>query len=155
MSEVQVFELAPSSPSVWPWLVGVVIVCVVVGALAFAGYVTRSCATARFEVGAGALRVVAGVYGRTIPLADLDLSGALVVDASADTPLRPRRRINGVGLPGLRGGWYRLADGQKALIFLTRAKKAAYVPTRLGFGLLLGVTDPEGLIAALRRASGG
>jgi hypothetical protein len=60
----------------------------------------------------------------------------------------------GLGLPGYGAGWFRLAGGERALAFVTDRTRLAYVPTTAGYGLLLSVDDPDGLVAALRGAAG-
>jgi hypothetical protein len=65
--------------------------------------------------------------------------------------LRPRSRRLGTGLPGYAAGWFRLNNGERALVYLTRPKPVLYVPTTLGYSLLLSPQDPENLLAAIRR----
>ena len=60
-----------------------------------------------------------------------------------------------MGLPGLAAGWYRLNGGEKALVFVTDKARAVYVPTRLGYALVVSPADPDGFLEALRRAAPG
>jgi hypothetical protein len=68
--------------------------------------------------------------------------------------LRPRRRTFGTGLPGYASGWFRLRNGERALVYLTDRRRVAYLPTAEGYALPLSVAEPERLIDALARARG-
>ena len=67
----------------------------------------------------------------------------------ASPELLPARRTMGTGLPGYQSGWFRLKNGEKALLYLTDRTKAVYVPTTEGYGLLLSPDDPDGFLGAL------
>jgi hypothetical protein len=56
----------------------------------------------------------------------------------------------GTGLPGYRSGWFRLRNGEKALLYLTDTSRAVYVPTTAGYGVLLSPQNPDEFVAALR-----
>jgi hypothetical protein len=77
------------------------------------------------------------------------------VDFAATPELRPGRRTMGTGLPGYQSGWFRLANGEKALLYLTDRRRAVYVPTSAGYSLLLSPDDPDAFLEALRSGSGG
>ncbi len=53
-------------------------------------------------------------------------------------------------MPGYRAGWFRLANGEKALLYVTDPHKVAYVPTRAGYSLLLSVDRPTEFVERLR-----
>lgn len=56
----------------------------------------------------------------------------------------------GTGLPGYQSGWFRLANGERALLYLTDRSKAVHVPTTLGYSLLLSPDDPDAFLSALK-----
>ena len=58
-------------------------------------------------------------------------------------------RTWGTGLPGYQSGWFRLRNGERALVYLTDRRKAVYVPTALGYSLLLSPDDPGAFLSAL------
>jgi hypothetical protein len=89
-------------------------------------------------------------YGRTISMSKLDLANARVAALGSSPELSPTARTNGIGLPGYRAGWFRLANGMKALVALTSAEHALYIPTNEGFALLVSVQTPETVLQALR-----
>ncbi len=47
------------------------------------------------------------------------LEEAKQVDLSGDSEYRLRTRTNGTGLPGYQAGWFKLQNGEKALVFVT------------------------------------
>jgi hypothetical protein len=73
------------------------------------------------------------------------------VDFAATPELEPQRRTMGTGLPGYRAGWFRLRNGERALLYLTDRSRAVYIPTAAGYGVLLSPADPDGFLAAVRR----
>jgi hypothetical protein len=116
--------------------------------------VERWGAETTYEVSAAGLRVRGTLYGRLVPAASLATGAARRVDIAAEPALAPAVRTNGLGLPGYGAGWFRLAGGERALAFVTDRTRLAYVPTTVGYALLLSVDDPDGLVAALRGAAG-
>jgi hypothetical protein len=126
----------------------VVIVMVVACFLLSLGWGSRF---ARFEVSETGLRIRGAVYGRSIALDRLDLEAASVVHLAAEPDLRITRKTNGSNMPGYWSGWFRLASGRRALLFLTERTRVLHVPTHDDYSLLLSPRDPEGLLAALRR----
>ncbi len=123
-----------------------------IGGYAVVGSV-RAGRTARFEVSAAGLRI-SGVpfYSRLVPAQALRIEEARLVDLRSERGLAPRRRTNGIGLPGFSGGWFRLGNGEKALVFVT-TPLAVYVPTRGDYSLVLTPRDPDGLLRELRRVA--
>jgi hypothetical protein len=89
-------------------------------------------------------------YGRTIPPSQILGRDAKRVDFSAEPGLAPRWRTMGTGLPGYQAGWFRLKNGEKALVYLTDRSRAVYVPTTAGYSLLLSPADPDRFLSAVR-----
>ncbi len=105
----------------------------------------------RFEVFPEGLRIKGDLYGRTIPFSALQLPLARIVDLDQERELRPWLKVNGVGLPSYRSGWFRLKDRERALLFLTDRHRAVYIPTNLGYSLLISPDQPVEFLAALQR----
>ena len=116
-------------------------------------YLAWTARHASFVVSAEGLSIHGGLYGRTIPAAELDFEGARATDLTSDPAHALSFRRNGVGLPGYDGGWFQLRDGEKALVFLTDRRRVAYIPTRSGYALLLSVADPGAMVSALRQSA--
>ena len=149
---MEVFPIAPAGAKPL-WFLAVV--CLVLAAvIALLAFVAWSSLHSRVELSERSLRLVGDLWGRSIPLASLDVAGARVLALDAEPDLQPVARTWGTGLPGYASGWLRLRNGEQALAYLTRNGPVLHVPTRDGYALLLSVAEPEALLAALRaRAS--
>lgn len=126
----------------------VLTIALVGGALA---YTLAGSRHARFEVSPAGLRLRGDLYGRLIPATALRTEAARAVDLRAEAALQPVSRTGGTAVPGYRAGWFRLRNGERALLYLTDPTRVAYVPTRAGYSVLLSVADPAALLASLRR----
>ena len=147
-----VFPIVPASGKAgWTLAAIALSLLALVGLLVYTGYSARH---VRFEVSPGGLRIVGDVYGRTIPLNSLVLAEAGSVDLRRSSEYAPRWRTNGTGLPGYQAGWFRLANGEKALLFVTDPRRVVRVPTTEGFTVLLSVENPEDFLASLRATVG-
>jgi hypothetical protein len=111
----------------------------------------RGSRNATFEVRTDGLEIHGDLYGRFIPTSHLKLQDARRVDLQQDRTLRPSARTMGTALPGYQSGWFRLRNGEKALLYLTDRSRAVYVPTSEGFSVLVSPTDADGFLAALRK----
>lgn len=148
----EIFSIAPPTGRAM-WLVLLipgVIVAFVTGLLTMTVVGSR---TARFEISSEGLRLRGDLYGRLIPADQLRGLAARRVDFDANPELRPQRRTMGTGLPGYRAGWFRLRNGEKALLYLTDASHAVYIPTNAGYSVLLSPAEPDAFLAALANVS--
>jgi hypothetical protein len=145
----QVFEMVPPSGSGFPFVAGILL-AFFAGMLVFFAYLFHGSSRVRFEVSEAGLSVN-GLYGRHIARADLELERAAGLDLTADREHGLAWRTNGVGMPGYQAGWFRLKNGEKALVFVTDKRRVAYIPTRRGYSVLLSVASPSDFLAALRR----
>lgn len=96
------------------------------------------------------MRLRGDLYGRFIPAVALRGDEARIVNLAAERELPPVARTMGTGLPGYRAGWFRLRNGEKALLYVTDGSRAVYVPTNRGYSLLLSPQNPERLVDRLR-----
>lgn len=149
---MQEFLIAPvTSRAMWfLLLVPGIVICLVIGVLGSALLGARG---ARFEVSPAGLRLRGDLYGRLIPMEQLRAESASRIDFETTPDLRPARRTIGTGLPGYRAGWFRLKNGERALVYLTDDTRAVYVPTTEGYSVLLSPGEPDQFLAALRTAS--
>lgn len=132
-----IFAIAPASHR--PAVFLAAICAFLVAIIALLAWVAYSSRHSRVEVGTEAIRLVGDLWGRSVPLRSLDLTRARVVDLDASPDYRPRRRTMGTGLGGYASGWFRLASGEKALLYVTDRRRVAYIPTTEGYALLLSV----------------
>ena len=148
----EVFHIIPASARsamIWVPLLGLVLL-VLVGTAAIVGLSIKGSRTSTFELSPAGLRLRGDLYGRRLPASDLRGGAARVVDLGQERALRPRNKTIGTALPGYRAGWFRLANGEKALLYLTDSRQAVYVPTRAGYSLLLSVDRPAAFVERLR-----
>jgi hypothetical protein len=145
------FAIVPASGS---WMLGVV-ATVSVALLGFVavrlGAAILGSQRASFEVTEASLDLRGDFYGRSIPRSALVGHAIRIVNLEHERALQPVLRLRGTGLPGYRAGWFRLADGQRALLYVTDETKVVYVPTTQGYCVLLSPTDAEGLAEHLRQ----
>lgn len=145
---VESFPIVPaSSRPLWFFGVIALLLLVVLVFLVYAAYSTQA---TRIEVSTTSLRIRGDVWGRRIPLDALRVDEAAIVDLGQRTDLVPRWRTLGTGLPGYASGWFRLNNGEKALVVLTTRREVVYLPTRLGYSLLVSVEAPGELIDRIR-----
>jgi len=119
--------------------------------IAAIGLVLTGLRTPRIGVTSSGVTIENTWFDRTVPLADIRLKDVRVVDAEQAPELATKWRTFGFGIPGHQSGWYRLENGEEALVFLTGARRAVYIPTSKGYSLLVNTEDPDGFAAALRR----
>ena len=144
---MDVFTIAPAGTR--PLWMFVPIVLIVLGVIALLAVSIAGSRTSTFTVSSDGLRIRGDLYGRTIPLDQLQAHAARRVDLRTVTELRPTLRTWGTGLPGYQSGWFRLANGERALLYLTDRSKAVHIPTTQGYGLLLSPNDPDAFVSAL------
>lgn len=145
----EVFPIVPASTSTY--LTSLALLLPVVLILLYLVLAPR---LVRFELSPEGLAIRGELYGRRIPAGELLAGQARPVDLRADSDRRLARRTNGVGLPGYRSGWFRLANGEKALVFVTDQSRVVYIPTRQGYSVLLSVERPQEFINRLRALTG-
>ena len=104
----------------------------------------------QLRLGSDGLQVTSSFYRRTLPLASLQLDKARVLDLAEHTDYRPRRKTNGTAMPGLKSGWYKLANGNRALVAIYGKDKVLWLPTSEGFDLLLQPRSASALLEHLR-----
>lgn len=107
--------------------------------------------SARFEVSSAGLRLQGDWYGRLIPAEQVKWADVTRVNLAQSSNLEPRRRTLGTGLPGYRAGWFRLRNGERALLYLTDLDRAVHVPTTAGYSVIVSPADPDAFVAAAHR----
>ncbi len=103
------------------------------------------------EVSDQGVRVHGDMYGRFIPRASLQVNAARVLDLGAEPGFAPVSRTNGTGLPNYQSGWFRLANGSKALLFVTDWSRAVIVPANENFQFVVSPAEPRAFLAALEQ----
>ena len=145
---MEVFAIAPADTKAL-WLIGLVPLLALVLVVGVLGASISSARSARFEVSTQGLRLRGDWYGRLIPANQLVPAGARRVDLANTPDLLPGRRTMGTSFSGYQAGWFRLRNGESALLYLTDRTKAVYIPTTDGYAVLLSPSDPERFLSAL------
>ena len=145
---MEVFAISPaSSKPIW----FVFIICLILLFVLLAlGYIAYSSQYSRVEINGDRLRLVGVFWGREIALSRIKTSQVRLVDLTRNQDLYPKRRSLGTGLPGYASGWFRLANGEKSLVYLTDRCRVAYIPTDQGYSLLLSVEQGQQFIDRIR-----
>ena len=104
----------------------------------------------KFNIDRNELQIKGGLYKRVLSKDELDLDSVSIVDLNNKMDLAPVIKRNGIGLPGIKEGWFKLRNGEKALLFLTDTKNVVYIRTLKGYALLLSVSNPEEFVKKLR-----
>jgi hypothetical protein len=91
-------------------------------------------------------------WSRVIPVAELDLDRAEVLDLSQHASLRPTIKLIGSRMPGYRSGYFRLRNGARASLAITDMRRVLVLPRRDGNYVMLSLENPGALLDALRRA---
>lgn len=146
---MEVFSISPASsrPLWFITFIGVLLTLI----LAILVYTAYSSQHSRVEIESNHLRLVGDLWGRTISRELLDSSQARIIDLYPGSDYSLKHRTLGTGLPGYASGWFRLQNGEKALVYLTRRDRVVYIPTFLDYSLLLSVENPERFIRTLQQ----
>jgi hypothetical protein len=65
-----------------------------------------------------------------------------LINLDKETAFKPKWKLFGAAMPGLRSGYFRLSNKQNAHIYLTDFQKVVYIPTQKG-PLLLSLKRPK------------
>lgn len=146
----ETFAIVPAqSKALWV-VVALILLTVLVPAVAMVITAVGS-VSSRVELSEAGLRLRGDFYGRFIPAEALRGNETRIVNLAAERELAPVARTMGTGLPGYRAGWFRLRNGEKALLYVTDGSRVVYIPTNRGYSLLLSAQDPERLVNRLRQ----
>ena len=141
----EVFEIA-SSNARWGF-VALGLIPVLIGL----GLIASGLNMPKLEITDAGLQLSGELYGRFIPTSELNLEQSRLVNVNQERNLEPTLRTFGTGLPGYSTGWFRLRNGEKALLYLTDRSHAVYVPTTAGYAVLVSPKDPARFLAQLQK----
>lgn len=151
---VETFPIIPTHVRTLWFIVPIgVLLLTLIGVTALLAKSFSGARNASFEVSPEGLRLRGDLYGRMIPAAQLRVADARAVDLTTERALVPTLRTMGTSVPGYDAGWFRLRDGERALLYVTDRHHVAYVPTTQGYSVLVSVANPDAFVATLRRAT--
>ncbi|MGH7677474.1 MAG: PH domain-containing protein [Gemmatimonadaceae bacterium] len=145
----ETFPIIPAEGRVL-WILAAFVGLLMLGVVLVLIATARGAAHSRFDISVDGLRLRGDLYGRFVPAAAIRGGEVRIVNLAAAAELAPRSRTAGTAVPGYRSGWFRLQNGEKALLYLTAGDRAVYVPTTEGFSLLLSAQEPERFVERLR-----
>ena len=105
------------------------------------------------ELASDVLDVRSTMYRRRVPVAQLRLDQAEVVDLQRDRRYGIRVKTNGYSMPGFYSGHFRLQGGGKGFALVTDRARVLALPVSDGSTLLLSVDRPQALLDALRKVA--
>src|SRR5579884_4093585 len=145
----QVFPMVPApAPAV---AIPVTVAILLLAGTVFFSYLAYCTRVVKFEISDYGIKIFGDLYGRTIPARDLVIDQARAIDLTADRTHSLTGRLNGTGLPGYHAGWFSMENGEKALAFVTDARRVVCIPTSHNYSVLLSVADPQQFLATLRK----
>lgn len=104
----------------------------------------------RLTLSADSLEVKSSFYSRVVPLSELRLDEARVIDLDERTEFKPAAKSNGYPVPGFHSGHFRLRNREKAFVAIAGERRALWLPTVRDAGLLLQPQQPDALLDRLR-----
>ena len=107
----------------------------------------------RVALAGNLLDVRSTMYRRRVPVAQLRLDQAEVVDLQRDRRYGIRVKTNGYSMPGFYSGHFRLQGGGKGFALVTDRARVLALPVSDGSTLLLSVDRPQALLDALRKVA--
>lgn len=97
------------------------------------------------SLGSGQLTLGGGAYKAPISVNTIDMHSI----TQTLPPGTLRLRTNGIGLPGFKLGWFRLAHGRKVFA-LASGSDLLYLPTSGAYDVVLSTPQRAELVAELR-----
>jgi len=145
----RVFGIFPASsgPYIFIWAISIVLIAIIV-LFIFIGHSSRNMT---FVVNDEGLSIKGGLYARSIPRADIVSEEVRVINLDSETDYKPKRRTNGIGLPGYAAGWFKLRNEEKALVFLTDRSRVVYIPTNKDYSVMLSTMEAEELAGLIKQ----
>ena len=140
----KVFPITPASFGVLS-IVGIVLIPLIL----IIGLIAYSARNMRFEVDSEGLRIKGAIYGKFIPKESIIIEDSRILNLNVERELKPILRTNGIGLPGYSEGWFKLANGEKALLFVTDRFNVVYMPTTEGYSVLLSTVYAEEFLESI------
>lgn len=100
---------------------------------------------------ADALEVRSSFYRCRMPLAQMKLDQARVVDLDEHTGLKTTLKTNGFSIPGFHSGWFLLRNRRRTFVAIGDGRRKLWLPGRGRHDLLIEAVDPAALLSHLRK----
>lgn len=146
---IETFHIIPASPK-GLWLIMALVLGTMLFATTLVGLSVYGARNSRFELSSSGLQIRGDAYGRSLAADQLRGGSARQIDLKDEPTLKPKRRLLGTAIGGYRSGWFRLANKEKALLYVTDSSQVIYIPTTAGYSIMLSVAEPERFLERLR-----
>ncbi|MFQ6372804.1 PH domain-containing protein [Shewanella sp. YIC-542] len=118
--------------------------------MGFTGWLYWQANAAGLTLSAKTLDIRVPLYSQSIALTHLQVSQAKVINGADEARPSLSLRTNGVGMPGYHLGWFRLDAGTKAFVAVSGVGDMLWIPTDLGYDLLLAPAEPQAVLQMLQ-----
>jgi hypothetical protein len=145
---MKIFEIQPASNS--SLFIIIPVSLVVIGVLILLIFAFVASKNSKFIIDENTLRIEASFYSRTIPLNEIIRKEIKLLNLGNKSEWDPALRSNGIGLFGYSEGWFRLRNGSKGLLFLTRKNDVALIPTVNKYFIMASPKNPKEFIQAMQ-----
>jgi hypothetical protein len=105
------------------------------------------------RIDAAGIDIRTTLYRRRLAWPELDIAAARVIDIDEHPERKPLLKSNGVATPGFRSGWFRSRALAKLFVATAGGSRLLWLPTTLGYTLLLQPRNPAALLEQLRLRS--
>ncbi len=142
-----VWALNPSDFSqtpVWAWLLIVAI------GPAILLLVLKGVRNPQAMLGKDGLKIRVSFVNKTWALSALNRDAAKEISLDNNEPLKPRWKLYGAAMPGLKSGLFKLKNGENAYIYITSGQKIVYIPSNKG-PILLSMEKPSAFLDYLKK----
>jgi hypothetical protein len=133
-----------------PIAVFIVVLCLSIVILF--GFIIYSSGNAGFILETDGIKIKASLYSRTIPYNIIKKDEIKIINLNENYEFKIGFRSNGIGLPGYLEGWFKMQNGRKALLFVTKKENVVYIPTTKDYNVLLSPIKPEEFINQLKQS---
>ena len=124
---------------------------IIIPLLLIMGVIVYSALNTRFEINSEGLYIKGAIFGRFIPKESIMVENTRILNLNVESELKPVRRTWGTSLPGYSEGWFKLANGERALLFVSDRVNIVYIPTREGYSVLLSTVNHEEFLESLNK----
>ncbi|WP_372012585.1 hypothetical protein [Pseudoxanthomonas sp. 10H] len=138
-----------------PLTVAAVIAGVAVACAALWGGLSWAMRRQSLTVAGDALDVRSSFYRHRMPVAEMKLDQARVVDLDEHTELQPTLKTNGFSIPGFRSGWFLLRNRRRTFVATGDGRRKLWLPGNGRSDMLLDVVDATALLTRLRDLADG
>lgn len=101
------------------------------------------------EISSEGLTLNVPIYGRTIPLNEINLKEIRILDGSVSTEYSFSYRTNGIGLPNYNIGWFK--SSKYTILAADTGSSHVIIPTANDYILIVSLKDPEGFIQTAKK----